>query len=123
MIEVPCRFGLAMEPLNVGTGGKLSGENDLQGDDAVETLLPGPVDDPHAAPGDLLKNLIITKVVDFASHGRVCRLAFTAGQVLRVASRTSGTSRKLLLTRGAALFGSNFEGRPLQKTARGAVGR
>ncbi len=37
---------------------EVGGPHDLQRDDAVETQLPGPVDDAHAAAGDLVEHLV-----------------------------------------------------------------
>ena len=53
VVEVGGRLGLDVEPLDVGLGGELAGQDHLQGDRPVEADLPGLVDDAHAAAGDL----------------------------------------------------------------------
>ena len=41
--------------------GQPAGQDHLQGDDAVEPALPGPVDDAHAAAADLLEQFVIAE--------------------------------------------------------------
>ena len=56
-------------------GGELAGQDHLQGDDAVEADLPGPVDDAHAAAGDLLQQLVVAEVVSPLHGGDEPRVA------------------------------------------------
>ena len=64
MIEIGRRLGLALKALHVVGRGELTGEDHLQGHDAVEAHLPGLVDDAHAAAGDLLQQLVVAEVTD-----------------------------------------------------------
>src|SRR5262249_21123181 len=50
------RLRLAAEPLAVLGGGEGPGQDDLQGDGAVEPGLPGLVDDAHAAAAQLFED-------------------------------------------------------------------
>ena len=52
MVEVGGGLGLDVEPLDIGFGGKLAGEDHLERDRAIEAHLPGLEDDAHAASGD-----------------------------------------------------------------------
>ena len=64
VVEVGGRLGLDVEAFDIGLGGELAGEDHLQRDGAVEANLPRPVDDAHAAPGDLLEQLVVAEVAD-----------------------------------------------------------
>ena len=52
MIELGQRLGLAGEAFREGRIAADAGREDFEGDDAVERLLPGFVDRPHAALAD-----------------------------------------------------------------------
>ena len=54
MLQVGSGSGFVDEPLNLGFTGQAAGQDHLQGHVAVETHLPGPVHDSHAASPDLL---------------------------------------------------------------------
>ena len=62
------RFGLEAGELSIT--GKLASENHLEGDDAIESNLPGFVDDTHAAPAQFTEDFI-------PSDGRVIRPRLT----------------------------------------------
>ena len=68
MVEVRGGLGLDVEPLDVGLGGELAGEDHLERDGAVEAHLPGLVDDAHAAAGDLADELVVAEVADARSE-------------------------------------------------------
>jgi hypothetical protein len=58
----------------------LSGEDHLEGDDAIETDLPRVVNNAHAAAGDLFKEFVIPEVADFGSEWRAEYLDQISGQ-------------------------------------------
>ncbi len=53
MLELRDGLGLPAEAPPLLRGGRVAVQDHLQGDRALEVLLPGPVDDPHAAPPQL----------------------------------------------------------------------
>jgi hypothetical protein len=57
VLQLASRLGLGPEPLYLGVARQGAGSKDLQGDDPVRALLPGPVDDTHAAAADLAEQL------------------------------------------------------------------
>ena len=61
------RLGLGPESPQLGEAGQAGIADHLQGDDAVEVDLPGPIDDPHPAPGELADHLVIAQE---AGHSR-----------------------------------------------------
>src|SRR5438128_2836450 len=62
MIEIGRLFSLVAEALDLLRRGTRTGQNHLQGDDAIETLLPRFVDDAHAAALDLVEELVVAEV-------------------------------------------------------------
>ena len=61
MLQAGGGFRLGPKP-----GGQLrpaEGQHQLQSDDPVQTDLPGAIDDPHAAPGNFLEQLVVAKGV------------------------------------------------------------
>ena len=66
MIEAGGRLGLHAEAAQLVGRGTLSGKNHLERHDAVQADLPGPVNDPHAAAGDLIEQFVVAQegVVD-----------------------------------------------------------
>ena len=71
VVEVGRRLGLGVEAHDIGLVGKLSGEDHLQGDGAVEADLPGLEDDAHAAAGDLPDDLVVAEVADALARRRL----------------------------------------------------
>ena len=67
MIEFGRRFGLGVEPFDVGFVGKLSRQDHFQGHGAIEIHLPRLVDDPHAAAGDLGQQFVVAEITDSRS--------------------------------------------------------
>ena len=57
MIELGQRLGLASEALRKGRIAADAGRENLEGDDAVERLLPGFVDSPHATLANEAENI------------------------------------------------------------------
>ena len=64
MVEVGGGLGLEVEALDLVVAGELAGEDHLERDGPVQADLPGPVDHPHAAAGDLAEQLVIAEVAD-----------------------------------------------------------
>ena len=50
--------------------GEFPGQDHLQGHDAVQAHLPGPVDHAHAAAGDLVEQLVVAEILDAAEQRR-----------------------------------------------------
>jgi hypothetical protein len=70
MIQICSGLGLHAEALDVRRRCQLSGENHLQGDNAIKTDLLGHVDHAHAATGDFLQQLVVAEIAeDGASTG------------------------------------------------------
>jgi hypothetical protein len=59
-------LGLGLEPPHVRLGRQLPGEDHFEGDRPVQADLVRPVDDAHAAAGDLPQQLVVAEV---AHHG------------------------------------------------------
>ena len=71
MIELGRGLGFGAEPLNLPRRRQPAGQDHLQGDEAVERLLPRLEDDAHAALGNLPDQLIIPEAGHFfGRHGR-----------------------------------------------------
>ena len=64
VVEVGRRLGLQEEPFPLDRRGERAGKDHLQGHVAMGAPLAGPVDDPHAPPGDLLEQIIIAETLD-----------------------------------------------------------
>src|SRR5262249_53118987 len=79
MIEVGDGSRFGAEALHFRRGRQLAGEDHLQGDDAVEGNLPGPVDDAHAAAADLAQQLVVAE----GAH----RVGSRVGEALLVEAR------------------------------------
>ncbi len=60
VVEIGGELGFAEEPLSLLVAGHLAREDHLRGDEPFDRLLPGLVDDAHAAASDLLQDLVIT---------------------------------------------------------------
>jgi hypothetical protein len=58
MAELGHRLGFAVEALDRLLRGILPGDEDLQGDGAVQLRVEGLVDDAHAPAADLLEDLV-----------------------------------------------------------------
>ena len=56
-------FRLGMEAGDIVGIGETARQDHLQGDDAVERRLPGAIDDPHAAAGDLAEQLVFAEAL------------------------------------------------------------
>ena len=72
MVHLGGRLRLVVKALQFGGRGEPAREDHLQGDETVEALLAGLVDDAHAPAGDLLQQLIITEFMNHAGgwvHG------------------------------------------------------
>ena len=74
MIQVRGGLGLGAKPLHVAAGGEVAGEDHLERHRAVERHLPRLVDDPHAAPGDLLQQFVVAEVADHRRRSAAVRL-------------------------------------------------
>ena len=72
MIELGGRLGFGQEPLLFQLGSMLPRPRHLEGDDAVQFLVPGLVDNPHPAAGDLREKLVV------AEAGSACVARFMA---------------------------------------------
>jgi hypothetical protein len=62
MVEGSRRRGLGREPFDIVGRSELSGEDHLEGDNAIGLDLPRVVNDPHSIARDLLEQLIAAKV-------------------------------------------------------------
>src|SRR5262245_61231260 len=79
MVEVGRRLGLGVEPPHVGLVSELAGEDHLQANVPVETHLPGPEDDAHAAARDLADDLVVAEVADAGAARQGDRRAGSVG--------------------------------------------
>ncbi len=78
VLEPRRRLGLGAESPHVRLGREMGGEDRLECDVAVQSSLPRSEDDPHAAPGDLLEQVVL------AEPGRgTCQRERSAGLVRR----------------------------------------
>ena len=59
-----------MEASDVRLGGELAGQDHFQRHEAIETDLPGLVDDAHAAASDLFEKLIVPEIADLGPRWR-----------------------------------------------------
>jgi hypothetical protein len=69
MVQVGRHLGLAAKACHFARGGQLTGQDHLQSDDAVEALLPRPIDDAHAAAGDLVEQLVVADATPVGCFG------------------------------------------------------
>ena len=69
MVKVGGGLGLSVETYDVGLVGKLSGEDHLERNGAVEPHLPGLEHDAHAAASDLADDLVIAEVANAGGFG------------------------------------------------------
>ena len=69
MIQLRGGLGFRMEPLHFLATGELAGEDQLEGDDAVEADLAGAINRAHAAAGELTKQLVVAKGVEWGGGG------------------------------------------------------
>ena len=68
VVELGSGFGFAAEAGQVGPRGGGAGEDDLEGDDAVEAFLPGAIDDAHAAAAEFFEQFVIVETLRDAAH-------------------------------------------------------
>ena len=61
VVELGDRLGLVPEAAEIVRAGQRTGPDQLEGHQAIELVLTRPIDDPHAAPGDFLEELILTQ--------------------------------------------------------------
>ena len=85
MVEVGGRLGLGMEPLDGALGSQLTGQNHLQGHQAMEAHLPRLIDHAHAAAGDLLQQLVIAEIANLGF--RHCGRCAVGGNRRRIAGQ------------------------------------
>src|SRR5438309_865543 len=84
MVEVGDGFSFALETLNFGFWSEAARENHFQGDGAVETDLPGLVNDAHAAMGDFFDEFVIGEsILDFGFWIFECRRGGGAEETLQ----------------------------------------
>jgi hypothetical protein len=113
MVEVGRRLGLGVEPFDVGVVGKLSGQNHLERDNAVEAYLPGKEDDAHAATCQLADDLVIAEVADADGLGLTGRggwistLHQSGGLIVSSSGRVAGRHGWLFVDL-AALVGAGL---------------
>ena len=89
---------LAAEALHLLLAGQLTGEDHLEGHDPVERHVSGLVDDPHAAAGDLLQQLVIAEEADRCRRSVARRAVPDCGNVGGLRCRYSpGKACKLFL--------------------------
>jgi hypothetical protein len=81
VIEVGCRLGLGVEPLDVAVVGELTGDDHLEGDGAIEADLAGVEDHAHAAPGDLADDLVVAEIADGRAGRKVARRPVAIGRL------------------------------------------
>ena len=108
MAEAGDGLGLDQEPGALLRPGVLPFADHLQGDDPVEPAVPRPVDDAHAAPGDLTEQFVITDRAQ--SVGTPRTVAHGPGEIedVEAGSQTAGDLRvigqQLLRVDGPAGF-------------------
>ena len=61
--QIPGGFRLRQESSDLRHGSEMAGEDHLERHHAVETDLACPIDDPHAAPGDLAEQFVILELL------------------------------------------------------------
>ena len=81
--------GLGLEAGQVFACGELAAQDHFQGDGPMQTPLPRPVDDAHAAAADLLKKVIIAKGSGRGGRGRRLRKFRAERAAGKVARRES----------------------------------
>jgi len=103
MIQVGDSLGFTVEALHVGRGGELPRQDHLQGDHTIQTDLAGLEHHSHAAPGDLVQQLIVADVADRArgsySFPSFQPKGFPAGGSLVALGQRPGQGDDLLLRR------------------------
>ena len=117
VIEVGCRPGLGLEPGNLGFVRESPGEDEFEGDEAIERLLPCFVDHPHAATGNLGDKFIIPDdrrgvgMIDRRPRGQKIGRRLDVPRWLRL--RQWSIAHRLFLneTGRASLWGQNSPGR------------
>ena len=72
MVELGDDQRLGSEARELVAAGMFALQNHLQGDDAVETVLPGFIDDAHAAAAELALNFVTRHV--YTTRRRGCRV-------------------------------------------------
>ena len=62
VVQLSRRLRLLPKPLHRFAGGQLPGQDQLDGDQPVQSPLPRPVDDPHSPAGDLRQQLVVAEL-------------------------------------------------------------
>jgi hypothetical protein len=68
VVELGDRLGLVPEPAQFCRAGQRTGLDQLEGHQAIELVLAGPVDDAHAASSDLLEQLVLAEESGRPAH-------------------------------------------------------
>ena len=86
MVEQGGRLGFQTEAGHVFGQGQTAGADHLEGDDSVERAMPGFVNHPHAAAGDLFDHFVLA---DFAARSQRGRRVDGDRSVIRAGRRRS----------------------------------
>ena len=98
MTQLRHRLGFTIKTLNRFLVGQASGENHLDGDLPVETLLPGPVDHTHPTATDLFEQFVIAERVTKILSSDQAR--FRGGLLRRWAASEGGFGHQFLIDLG-----------------------
>ena len=84
MLQAGDRLGLGAEAGHVPFAGVFTGQDHLQGHEAVELALPGLVDDAHTAAAQFLQQFVVADVTDFRAQRRADKRRLARGQLRRL---------------------------------------